>query len=235
MLVLHEGMSKGLPGIWAKLADHRDPGSLAARLRRRRLRMFLDLIAPLPRPVRVLDVGGTAAFWDTLPDDAARDFDVTILNLTAPEGRAVAGRRVVAGDARAMEIEDGAYDVVFSNSVIEHVGELADQRRAASEIQRVGKRWFVQTPNRRFPIEPHFLMPWFQYWPLELRARLLARTRLGWHTRAPDLETARRVVGEVRLLTSQELGALFPGSEIREERVLGLAKSLIAIGARASG
>ena len=73
------------------------------------------------------------------------------------------------GDAVDMPgISDGAFDVVFSNSVIEHVETYENQRRMAAEIRRVGRRYFVQTPNRHFPLEPHFLVPGFQLLPYPL-------------------------------------------------------------------
>jgi hypothetical protein len=137
----------------------------------------------------------------------------------------------VTGDARAMpEFADAEFDVVFSNSVIEHVGGLEDQRRMAEEIQRVGRRFFVQTPNRRFPIEPHTVFPLFQFLPLAVRVSLVRRFQLGWIPRTPDARAARGRVCSIRLLTRAEVGQLFPGATIHRERVCGLTKSFIACG-----
>ncbi|HWS70973.1 MAG TPA: class I SAM-dependent methyltransferase, partial [Thermoanaerobaculia bacterium] len=71
-----------------------------------------------------------------------------------------------------------------SNSVLEHV---ADMPAMAREIRRVGRRWYVQTPNRWFPVEPHFLVPFFQFLPIATRAWLLTRFDLGWLTRTKSL------------------------------------------------
>jgi hypothetical protein len=137
----------------------------------------------------------------------------------------------VAGDARAMpEFADAEFDVVFSNSVIEHVGGLEDQRRMAEEIQRVGRRFFVQTPNRRFPIEPHTVFPLFQFLPLAARVSLVRRFQLGWIPRTPDARAARGRICSIRLLTRAEFGELFPGATIHRERVCGLTKSFVACG-----
>ncbi|HYN82703.1 MAG TPA: class I SAM-dependent methyltransferase [Gemmatimonadaceae bacterium] len=100
-----------------------------------------------------------------LGDDPA-NIRVTLLNT---QHQKVSSSRFLSavGDARFIpQFATGSFDVVFSSSVIEHVGDYATQRRMADEIQRVGKRYFVQTPNKRFPLEPHFLFPWFQYLPL---------------------------------------------------------------------
>ena len=163
--------------LFSQLADHRDPDSVAARLRARRLQFFRGLLESLESPVSILDVGGTPDFWKRLAF-AGNGIRVTILNVTAePSGDP--HLTTVQGDARDLRpYGDASFDVVYSNSVIEHVGTFADQRRMASEIRRVGKRYFVKTPNARFPIEPHFVFPGFQFLPASARAFLISRA--GW-------------------------------------------------------
>jgi SAM-dependent methyltransferase len=211
------------------IADTREPTSLASHLRRKRFALFKGLLDTVPRPLRILDVGGTDAFWrnsDLLSDPG---IGVTLLNVEFASQDSPAVDHV-RGDARALEFADKSFDIVYSNSVIEHVGEAADQRRMAREIQRVGERYFVQTPNYFFPIEPHFLVPGFQFLPVSARARLLNTFDLGWSAREPDLASAREVVDSVKLLKRRDFSALFPGSTIYDERVLGLTKSFIAYG-----
>jgi hypothetical protein len=209
-------------------ADNRRPDSLANRFRRRRFRFFASLLAPLPRPVRVLDVGGTGAFWRQMGDPRALGIDLVLLNTAAEPSY---GIETVTGDGRDMAMfGDGDFDVVFSNSVIEHLSEWEDQRLMADEIQRVGRRFFVQTPSRYFPIEPHFLLPCFQFLPLSARVALVRRFALGYHDRIPDPVEARRAVEEIRLLGARELLLLFPGASLYRERVLGLTKSYVAYG-----
>ena len=220
-----------------KFADNTKAGSLANVLRRERFSFFCRLLESVPRPVRILDVGGTENFWEQMgflnpgpasPVSAAQDLSIVLLNITAPD---VNSRLVtsVAGDGCSMpQYGDREFDIVFSNSVIEHVPNLADQLRMAAEIRRVGKRYFVQTPNRYFPIEPHFLFPGFQFLPVSARAALLQRFDLGWYSRTPDRKTARELVESIRLLNESELRRLFPGAGIYNERFKGLTKSLIA-------
>jgi hypothetical protein len=126
----------------------------------------------------------------------------------------------------------GEFDVVFSNSVIEHLGTLNEQRWMADEIRRVGKRYFVQTPNRYFPLEPHFLVPFFQFLPLRMRVQLVRRFDLGWYGMGgiPDPEHAEAVVRSIRLLSAGELLRLFPDGRLYRERLFGLTKSLIVYG-----
>ncbi len=137
----------------------------------------------------------------------------------------------IAGDARDLkQFGDKQIDIVFSNSVIEHVGTYADQCRMAGEIKRVGKRFFVQTPNRFFPLEPHFLFPFFQFLPLWGKVWLIRHLRLGWYgasESAIDKQKAAQICSSIRLLSRRELMNLFPGSKIFKEKFLGLTKSFI--------
>lgn len=97
----------------------------------------------------------------------------------------------------------------------------------AREVKRVGARYFLQTPNRHFPIEPHFLFPYFQFLPVPARVWLLQHFRLGWRSRIRDAGKARASVESVRLLSKAELIALFPDASLFEEKMVGLTKSFV--------
>jgi hypothetical protein len=94
-------------------------------------------------------------------------------------------------------------------------------------MRRVGKRYFLQTPNLYFPIEPHVLFPFFQFLPISLRVWLLNNFTMGWYGKVTDKQEARDLVISTRLLTRKELSMLFPESTIYEEKILGLTKSFI--------
>jgi hypothetical protein len=215
-------------GFIKAVADNSSEKSLATRMRRARFQLFLSLLDKLEGHAEILDIGGTQEFWNSMLDSGQRDIRVTLLNI---DHQPVTSPAFVsaAGDARSMpEIRDKAFDVVFSNSVIEHVGNYHDQRRMANEVMRIGKRYFVQTPNKRFPLEPHFLFPFFQYLPVSLRAQLVHRFNVGWYERIDDLAAARREVESIQLLTRKRFANLFPGSTIYVERFGGLPKSFVA-------
>jgi hypothetical protein len=212
-----------------KFLDNREAGSLAAWMRRRRFAFFLSLLDHIERPVRILDVGGTQVFWEVMGRSNLGDLRVTLLNL---ETQPVSGTNFesVAGDARDLSrYADASFDVVFSNSVIEHLGpRFADQQLMANEIRRVAKRYFVQTPNRNFPIEPHFLTPGFQFLPVSARVWAVTHFDVGWYKRFADRDSARREVESIALLTQRQLRRLFPGALIYKETFLGLTKSFVA-------
>ena len=199
-------------------------------MRRARFALFLSLLGSLKGHVEILDIGGTQEFWTLMTDGDPGDVRVTLLNI---EHQNVTSPKFVSvvGDARKMpEFRDKSFDVVFSNSVIEHVGTYDDQRRMASEVMRVGKRYFVQTPNKRFPLEPHFLFPFFQYLPSRVRAGMVHRFNVGWYKRIPDYDAAKAEVDSIQLLTRRKFSALFPDARIHTEKLAGFPKSFVAYG-----
>ncbi len=127
---------------------------------------------------------------------------------------------VLQADGTQLPFGDSEFDIAFSNSVIEHVPHER-QPAFASEIRRVAQRYFVQTPNRYFPIEPHYQLPLYQFLPERVQRALNRRFTLGWQPKG--------VWEEISLLSSKDLRRLFPDAEIHRERVLGLTKSLIAV------
>lgn len=213
-----------------RLANGWRPGSPAARLRQKRFALFLRLLETLPAPVVLLDIGGQEAFWKVVGVEHPKLRSITLLNLWV-EPVTLPKLESIQGDARDLSrYSDQSVDVIFSNSVIEHVGGLRDQKRMADEIRRVAKVYFVQTPNRYFPLEPHFLVPFFQFLPQCFRAQLHHRLTLGWWKRQPDYFEAKAEVESIRLLSFSEFQSLFPEARIYGERVARLTKSFIAIG-----
>jgi hypothetical protein len=208
---------------------HRVYGWLSPFFRRRRMERFRAVLAPGERE-SILDVGGMPDFWR---GSGVRS-RVTLLNLAhrlegSDGGTGAAAPDLVAGDGCAMTFPDRAFDIVFSNSVIEHVGSWERQQAFAAECRRVGRRLWVQTPAREFLFEPHLLAPFVHWLPRGAQRRLIRNcTPRGWLDRpgATEVETFLR---EVRLLTLAEMRLLFPDCAIHRERFLGFTKSYIAL------
>jgi hypothetical protein len=194
---------------------HRLYRAVLPHFRRQRMRL-LERALSLHQRSWVLDVGGTPYNWQ----HARVGPRVTILNLDGGD---------VIGDGRRLPFRDRSFDVVFSNSTIEHVGDERDQSTFATEITRVGDRYFVQTPNRWFPIEPHLLTPLVHFLPMAARTRVARNFTLrGWLER-PSPEDAAARVASVRLLGPRDMRRLFPDAHLHKERWLGVCKSLVAI------
>lgn len=195
--------------------------------RLQRWQLFLDTFRPDAR-TRILDVGGHVYDWEgVVPIES----QVTLLNVTYPEPAAPPPPRFtcVVGDGRRLPFGDRSFDVVYSNSVIEHVGSRADQEQFAAEIRRVGRGVFLQTPNRWFFIEPHFIAPFVHYLPARAAGTLLRMFSLrAWLRRGDNVQLAQ-LDKELRLLTATDVRTLFPDCQLHRERWFGLTKSFVAV------
>jgi hypothetical protein len=180
-----------------------------------------------PKPTdKILDVGGFPEFWK----DSGVESHLTIINLQ-PITPPTDNPKIVTAiaDGTKLPYSDRSFDIVFSNSVIEHVHTFDQQRKFALECMRVGKALWIQTPALIFPIEPHYLTPLVHYLPKTWQRRFIRRfTVWAWLTH-PNQEMVDRYVDEIRLLTLAELKELFPNCEISRERFLGLIKSYVVV------
>lgn len=193
-------------------------------------RKKLFLARMLPRCAKnLLDVGGSATFWQ---DENLGGCHLAILNLPKglPSGPWRGQRVSVAlGDGCFLPFGNSAFDIVFSNSVIEHLSSWDKQQRFAAEALRVGRAIWIQTPAYECPFEAHFLAPFFHWLPTSWRTALARNFTLWGLLHRPTPEACQRMVAEIRLLKKGEMVALFPGCEIWTERILGVfPKSYIA-------
>ncbi|HEY8843423.1 MAG TPA: class I SAM-dependent methyltransferase [Gaiellaceae bacterium] len=185
---------------------------LAARAslwnRRRKLALFLSELRPGPETT-IVDVGVGDTGFDTepgvalshnffeamypWPDRITAVSDVPLPNF-AQEFPEIAP---VTASGTNLPFEDDSFDIAFSNAVVEHVGGQEEQRRFVHELCRVAPRVFVSTPNRRFPVEVHTLVPFLHWLPRRARDRAFAALR-------------RDAWRGVELLNRRELLDLFP-------------------------
>jgi SAM-dependent methyltransferase len=196
--------------------------SISLRSRQGKLRLLLDELQPTAG-TSVLDVGADElGFGDGDGCTTMNFFEehypwperVTALGLHDGEGfRARYPHiRYVQGDACALPFADGSFDIVFSNAVIEHLGGRARQRQFVSEALRVGRRVFITTPNRRFPVEVHTRLPVVHWLPDAVSHRIYRAAGKAFAT-------------DVDLLTKRSLASLFPG----RVRIVSLGMTLVAI------
>ena len=192
------------------------------RARRRRMQHFVRLMKIKPG-TRILDLGGTPSIWQYVEVP----LEITILNLPGKTAQSSGQShhhkmQFVEGNGCAVpQFEDMSFDLVFSNSVIEHVGPEHRQDAIAAEVRRLGKSYWVQTPSKWFPIEAHCGMPLWWFYPEKLRSAFLR----GWRRKLP---TWTQMVSETRVLERRRLEQLFPGCRIYVERRLGWPKSYTA-------
>lgn len=222
---------------WVKPNPLADPRSLESRFRARRFAHIKGLIDDALQArdrVDIVDLGGTEQYWQIAADYLNQHrgrLSITLVNNepTVPPSDPLFAS--VEGDACDPDLFGGRrFDVVHSNSVIEHVGDWSRMQAFADNVVRLSERYFVQTPNYWFPLEPHFRVVGFQWLPLPARAALMRRFNLGFFPRAKTPEEAWDNVREIRLLDRRMMMALFPQAELRIEKVAGFAKSVMVVG-----
>jgi Methyltransferase domain len=189
------------------------------RSRERKLRLFLDLLEPGP-DTTVVDVGVTDApfvagspdnFFEALYPWPSRITAVGVTELGRFQ-EAFPDVRAVRADGRVLPFAENEFDIAFSNAVIEHVAGGRDgQRQFVHELCRVARRVFVTTPNSRFPIEVHSLVPFAHWLPRATRDRILR---------------ARGFDDVLDPLSAGQLAELFP----YPVRVLNRGMTLVAVG-----
>jgi hypothetical protein len=203
-----------------KLADPASKRSLSGKARARRWEVFAATFPALSE-MHVVDLGGRPEYWVNAP---VRPAHVTLLNPHQEELRgALPWMTVETGDACDPQLDLSGYDLCHANSVIEHVGGPHRRREFAANVAQAPRYW-IQTPYRYFPIEPHFLFPGFQLLPLRAKAWVSDHWPLA-QTSADGIEASL----ETELVTRSEMRYLFPGSRLYCERLLGLIKSITVL------
>jgi hypothetical protein len=214
--------------------DYANPNSLASRFRAARARHIIGLIeeAYVARgEVRIIDLGGRPEYWRSIDRALLEALNVRITTVNLEDQPAIDDPLFIqrTGDACALDVEDNAFDIAHSNSVIEHVGDWRRTELFAAETRRLAPRYYVQTPYFWFPVEPHFSTPLFHWRPEATRARMLMKRSYGFVERADDFGEAMRAVQHARLLDKAMMRHLFPDARLVDEKLAGLTKSLMAI------
>ena len=191
------------------------------------MRRFVREI-PLTRDATILDVGGFPGTWEAVPEVDCR---ITILNIDPQAATAPNSEKydIVIGDGTALPFADRSFNVVFSNSVIEHVGDRAQQEAFAREVSRVGRSLWIQTPAKSFFIEPHLIAPFVHWLPLTWQKRAVRYFTLRGLMTKPAPAEVDEFLASIRLLGYHDFAALFPDCDIFVERFFGLPKSYTAI------
>lgn len=205
---------------------------LRRKLRQRRAVHFLQMIDGIAQrqgKCSIVDLGGTVKYW-TLFDRAwltARNVHITIVNNEPSERCDDPLFTLVEGDACDLaQFADMTFDLVHSNSVIEHLGLWSSKEAFAGEVHRLAPAFYVQTPNYWFPMEPHWMVPFIHWRSEKARVRWIMRNRANTRD---NYGLAMRAVQSISLLDKTEMRALFPGADHKGERFAGLTKSLLAL------
>ena len=190
--------------------------------------MFYRLLN-VTESTRVLDMGGGAFFWDLALSEGLPLPQVTVLNIRPAGDQSRRFLSWIVADACASQLPDNSFDLVFSNSLVEHLSDFRTQKLFADEVRRLAPRYFVQTPDRLCPVEPHFVTPFIHWLPRELQRRLIRNFTLWGLSARPTQSYCDELTEEIALLSKREMKQLFPDAIVRSERFAGIPKSLIAV------
>jgi len=206
-----------------------------SKFRKQRFEIVLNIIERVisgKSKCDIIDLGGTYGYWQPfLPQLRGLNIKVKILNLE-DRTEAFADDRFSfeKGDATNLPtISDRTFDLVHSNSLIEHVGRWPDMKRMAANVRRLADNYYIQTPYFWFPMEPHARTIGYHWMPSQWRVKLLLRKSLGFYPMAADIDEAMDYIEGAYLLDKNQFKALFPDGRIISEKFCGLTKSLIAV------
>lgn len=200
----------------------------------RKLELFNKLMNPT-KEMRILDVGAEISpnsecniqFIDCYPWKN----NVSAINLSSEHISLIKQYYpevdVRVGDACNLPWEDKHFDIVYSNAVIEHLGNFERQEKMATEIMRIGKSWFVTTPNRWYPFEFHMRLPFVTWLPRNGYIRFGQVISYN-HMKRKYMAGIGR--DDIRLMTAKDLKHCFPTSRIIKQRVTFMAETLICVG-----
>jgi hypothetical protein len=215
--------------IWV---DHSKKDSFVNTIRKKRFayqKLLIEKLLETKETINILDIGGEIEFWKHLGWDNKR-CTIYLLNLeSVPSIKPTPGFIQITGNALALPFEQDEFDLIFSNSVIEHVGSYTNQQLFAAETKRVSNKYMIQTPSIWFPLEPHSLIPFFQVIPHSMRAILIMFFNINYFPKQKTYKAALATSKSTLMFSKKRFKALFPEAEIQVERLFGIPKSYTAI------
>ncbi len=224
--------------IVQKLTDTSTIHSAASQFRLKRFALliaFLDRIYKDRGKIDLVDLGGTFEYWNLLPVELIRKYRISITLVNLP---GTFRKKEYPDYFRCIELDccdlscfsNNQFDLAHSNSVLEHVGSQSRMEKFIQEQLRVAHYFYLQTPDRKTPMEPHFFFPFFQYLPVTAQVYLVRNFDMGAFCRSRDIREAYRKVKSIHLLSEQNLETLLGRPVNFHERFCMMPKSLISYG-----
>lgn len=214
------------------LVNHHKKNSFVNQFRQKRFELLKNGIEKLIQKdhFKILDIGGDIQYWKNIGWQhlACKIHLLNLYESKVPENETHQFSSSV-GNGLSLEYKKGDVDLIFSNSVIEHVGSYENQQIFANEVRRVSDKYIIQTPSILFPLEPHSLIPLFQFLPHSIRAILIMTFNINYFPKAKTYKAAIIVSHSTLMFTYKRFKQLFPDAEIQVERILGIPKSYTAI------
>jgi len=202
--------------------------------RKRKTELLFEMMNPSETD-KIIDIGSEVNLSSEKPEQFIDIFpykkNISVINISEVHIDTILKKYpecdARVGDACDLPWPDDYFDIVYSNAVIEHVGDYERQKKMASEIMRVGRKWFVTTPNRWFPFEFHMRLPFVTWLPFHGYLKI-GRILSYNHIKRKYAFGLKQ--DHLRLMTARELSCCFPGSRIIKQRITFVPETLIAVG-----
>jgi len=209
------------------------PKSFVNRLRKNRFAQIETILHKLIEEkgrVRILDLGGDLAYWKNMKWTNSATH-ITLLNLSPSPIPEDLKNRFESVQANALQcpFPDYSFDLVFSNSAIEHMGSRENQNVFAKEVKRLSHNYIVQTPSIWFPLEPHCRIPFFQFIPHSIRAVLLMIFPVHYFPKARNYKEGVLASKTTMMMGKKRFRSFFPHASFFTEYLWGIPKSYTAI------
>ena len=215
-----------------KVFDYKTEDSVVNTIRKQRFKLVQCYFEELIRrkgKIRILDIGGDFSFWINI-GWTSPDCEFFLLNLDqSPVPHGYPNFHAVVGNALDLPYKHGDFDIVFSNSVIEHMGSIEGQIIFADSVRKIADCYIIQTPSLWFPLEPHARIPLFQFVPHSLRAFLIMGFNINYFPKTKGYKNALAVSKTTIMFGKQRFHKLFPEAMIITETWMGIPKSYIAV------
>ena len=202
---------------------------ISLHVRQQIFRRFMTAFAP-GATTSILDVGVTS---DTRQPESnyferLYPYPCQVTAVGTEDGSHLAGqyrglRYQSVEPGNSLPFSTNQFDITFSNAVVEHTGCRSSQAAFLKEVCRVGRRFFVATPNRWFPIEHHTGLPFLHFLPCAAYRAILAGTSYRYWADE----------GHLNMLSGDALRRMLPAGvkgRVETVRLFGLSSNLIAFG-----
>lgn len=227
-------------GISTKFAksvtNNHNNQAFATRLRTKRIAKFIKIVDDVYDKygkVNIIDIGGTKAYWNILPENLIEEKNLHFTIINIPGSNKMENEdhfTFLEGDGCNLDMfPDKSFHISHSNSVLEHVGDWERMKAYSRELRRVSERYYIQTPNYWFPVEPHCMTPFFHWLPTPVRISLVMHFNLGHWPKQKTVDGAVTTVESARLVNRKMFTALYDDADIYTERLFLLPKSFIGV------
>lgn len=217
--------------IYSKIKHYNSGNILFLNFRKKRSHLIKKIISKIfnaKGSVNIIDLGGTESYWNIIETEFLLNnkVKITLINLINYKIKNKKIFSQINKDFFKCKFKKYSFDLSFSNSVIEHIGDTKKQISFCNLHKNLAKFYYLQTPNKYFFIEPHFMFPYFNFLPRAVQLFILSNFNIG-NFKKNDLDYSINELNTIQLLSKKNLEKFFPKKYIYSEKIFFMNKSYI--------